>query len=206
MVVWFSKLWRKTPTPTRSPSEIEFDERAVQLVNLGDKMFQTDDVAGAREAYESALRLDSKCAPAWRGRAQVFLRDDQILKALACLARSVELNPQTADVWRYLGEGILLFLKHDLDPSFIRENRLDLVSEASDCFQRSLKLKSDLIAAQEGLATCRSMMQTESGHVANPRHFSFHSGGPLEKAKREAVTPFLRPSDYRRQPLPPLDE
>ncbi len=207
MPQWLNKLLGKKPPAPPRPSEIEFDERALELVGLGNKMFATEDYQGAREAYESALRIDGHCAEAWHRRGRLFLIHKDIPAALACYARSLELNMLAADAWCGLGEAILTFLKSDQEPIFIRENRIEIVSEAFDCFDRAAKIGGDLPKAREGKEICRGMLKDMPFNMATPRLFSFHSGGLLEKAKREFVSPFLKPSDYRRKQLPtPQDD
>lgn len=204
---WLKKLFGVKPPEPRRPSEIPVDERALELVNLGDKMFAVEDLKGALDAYESALRLDGHCAAAWQRRGRIFLRDGNHMAAMACYARSLELDAQQAAAWSGIGEGILAFIRDDKEPIFIRENRSEIVSEACDCFSRALKLDAALQAPRHGLETCREMMRDKPFKLASPRLFSFHSGGILEKAKRDFVSPFLKPGDYRRQtpPSPPND-
>jgi tetratricopeptide (TPR) repeat protein len=198
MKEWLKTIFKQEkPAPPR-PSEIEVDQRARDLVSLGNKMLATDDLVGAAEAYESALRLDGHSAEAWHRRGRIFMRNGQLMGAMACYARSLELDTRHAEVWSALGEAILEFLRKDSEPLFIRENRLEIVCEANDCFERALKIGGDLPKAKEGRETCRSMMKDSPCRIANPRLFTFHSGSILEEAKREVVSPFLRPSDYRR--------
>jgi len=178
------------------------DDRARDLVNLGNKMFTTNDLGGARRAFESALHLDGHCAEAWHRRGRIFLAERDLPSALACYARSLELDPQSAEAWCAMGEAILAFLKADHEPLFIREHRMAIVAEALDCFERALKLGGDLPRAREGREVCRGMIQGSPGPLIHPRLFSFHSGGILEKSKRDVVSPFLKPSDYRRKNLP----
>lgn len=195
---------KAAPAPRAAvrPSEVNTDQRAQDLVSLGNKMLATEDFNGALNAFESALRLDGHCAEAWHRRGRLYMRDGDVGSAMACYARALELNTSSAEAWCGLGEAILEFLRHDQEPLFIRENRLDIACEASDCFDRALKLGGELPKAKEGREVCRGMIKDNPFHLANPRLFSFHSGGILEAAKRKAVSPFLKPGDYRRKSLP----
>jgi tetratricopeptide (TPR) repeat protein len=184
------------------PELTEVDQRTRDLVDLGNKMLTTEDAAGAISAYESALRLDGHCAEAWHRRGRLYMREGNLMAAMACYARSLELNTKAAEAWCGLGEAILDFLKHDSEPLFIRENRLEITSEAYDCFDRAVKMGGDLPRAKEGRDICRSMIKDVPFRLANPRLFTFHSGGILEPAKREFVSRFLKPGDYRRKTLP----
>jgi len=121
---------------------------------------------------------------------------------MACHVRALELDGRQSRAWLGLGEAILSFFKADQEPLFIRENRAEIIGEALDCFQRALKFDAELAPARQGLESCRAMIGNTLPKLANPRIFSFHSGGFLEKAKREVVSPFLKPGDYRRKPLP----
>ena len=126
---------------------------------------------------------------------------------MACQVRALELDGRQSRAWLGLGDAILSFVKSDQEPLFIRENRAEVLGEALDSFQRSLKYDAELVPAREGIEACKIMMAGVSPRLANPRIFSFHSGGMLEKAKREVVSPFLKPGDYRRKPLPtPADD
>ncbi len=196
---WLKKLFLKKPPLQREPGDFEVDERARELVALGDKMLATEDYVGAMEAYNSALSVDGHCAEAWYRRGRIFLHDGKILEAAACFVRSLELDPQAAPARCGLGEAILAFLNADKEPLFIRENRIEIISEAHYHFEKSLKFGGDLPRAREGRDLCSSMIKQDSYKLAKPPLFSFHSGGILEKAKREAVSPFLKPGDYRRK-------
>lgn len=199
MAKWLSKvLGKKAPEPRR-PSEVPVDERALELVKLGDKMLAVEDYNGAMDAYESALRLDGRCATAWQRRGGVLMHYGDIPGALACCVRALELDDSLPLAWLGIGEGILGFIREDKEPLFIRENRPEILSEACDCFARALKLDAQLEAARRGLETGRAMLKDISFRLASPRIFSFHSGSVLEKAKREVVSPFLKPGDYRRK-------
>ena len=179
------------------------DERALELVALGNKMFTAEDYRGAMDAYESALRVDGHCSEAWYRRGRILMRENKILEAAACYVRCLELDPKVADAWCGLGEAVLEFIEGDKEPLFIRENRLELISETYHYFERSLKLGRDIPSARVGRDRCRAMTEQEMFRLAKPPHFSFHSGGILELAKREVVAPFLKPGDYRRkEPLP----
>lgn len=200
---WFKKRFLKKPPPPSPTGETEVDARARELAALGDKMLTTEDYSGALEAYVSALRIDGHFADAWQRRGRVFMHGGQVLEAAACFVRAVELQPRTAEAWCGLGEAILAFLKADQEPLFIRENRIEILSEACDCFEKALRLGGDLPRAREGRDFCRNLMKQEPLKLTKPPLFSFHSGGILEKAKRDVVSPFLRPGDYRRKtPLP----
>jgi tetratricopeptide (TPR) repeat protein len=192
----------KTP-PVRS-DEIQVDERALELVNLGDKMYATEDYKGAFEAYDSALRVDGHCAEAWYRRGRYFKRQDRILQAATCYVRALELKPQMAEAWNGLGETILAFIKADTEPLFIRENRAELLSEALDAFNKAIMLGGNSPKAQEGRKECIELLKGDPVKVPTPPIFSFHSGGILENAKREVVAPYLKPGDYRRKTPPQI--
>ncbi len=181
------------------------DQRAQDLVNLGNKMLTTEDYSGAFDAYESALRLDGHCAEAWHHRGRILMRNNQIQGAMACYARALELDLHSADTWCAMGEAILEFLRRDIEPLFIREHRMEVACEAYDCFDRALKIGGDLPKAREGRESCRGMIKDNPFRLANPRLFSFHSGGVLEAAKREVISPFLKAADYRRKTPPTLE-
>jgi tetratricopeptide (TPR) repeat protein len=204
MPKWLKKITGGQPPPPVRPSEVPVDERALELVAVGDKMFAVGDYDGAQDAYNSALTVDGHCALAWQRRGRAFAHDGKTMEALACQVRSLELDSHQARAWLGLGEAILSFIKEDKEPLFIRENRPEVLGEAIDCFSRALKLEAELVPAREGLDACRAMMGHTPPKLVSPRHFSFHSGGILEKAKREAVSPFLKPGDYRRQAPPPI--
>ncbi|MBU0519882.1 tetratricopeptide repeat protein [bacterium] len=201
MLQWFKK---KTPKRSATPSSQQdvVDERALELVALGDKMYTAEDYQGAFEAYDSALRVDGHCPDAWYRRGRYFMRDGNTLKAAACFARALELNPKLDEAWCGLGETILNFIKEDSEPLLIREHRVEIVSEAQESFSKSLRLGGNSPRAKEGRELARSMLQQEEVKLAKPPFFSFQSGGLLETAKREVVTPFLKPGDYRRKTLP----
>jgi tetratricopeptide (TPR) repeat protein len=191
-----------SPLLPERPELTEVDQRTRDLVSLGNKMFAAEDVAGAVAAYESALRLDGHCPEAWHRRGRLYMREGNLMAALACYTRSLELDTHAAEAWCGLGEAILDFLKHDTEPLFIRENRLEITCEAYDCFDRAAKMGGDLPKAKEGREICRGMIKDSPFRLANPRLFTFHSGGILEPAKREVVSRFLKPGDYRRKSLP----
>lgn len=198
---WLKKIIGIKPPPSRRPSEIAVDQRALDLVTLGNKMFTTTDLDGARDAYESALRMDGHCAEAWHRLGRLYQQQGETFGALACYARSLELDPRNGDTWCGLGEAILAFQKEGKEPLFIHEYRVEIFSEAHDCFDRSLKLSGDLLRARHGREICRNFLKNSSFQLTSPRLFTFHSGGILEKAKREFVSPFLRAGDYRRKAL-----
>ncbi|TKJ37944.1 hypothetical protein CEE37_13345 [candidate division LCP-89 bacterium B3_LCP] len=206
MLKWFKTRFSQKPKPSRNLEVVEIDQRAQELVTLGDKMFTTEDYKGAMEAYESALQIDGHSAEAWHRRGRVLFNEEKIEEALACYVRSIELNPKNPDTWCGLGEGILAFIKADKEPLFIREHRVEIISEAQDAFAKALKLGGDLPKARVGRDSCRSMLKQDNFKLAKPPQFSFHSGGILERGKREAVSPFLKPGDYRRKNLPILSD
>ncbi len=162
-------------------------------------MFITEDYKGAMDAYESALRLDGHFAEAWYHRAKVLLQEKKIADALACYVRSLELDPDYADAYCGLAEALLEFIEADEEPVFLRENRIEIISEAHQNFERAIKLNKEFARARVGRDLCRNMIKEDSFRLTKPPLFSFHSGGILENAKREAVSPFLKPGDYRRK-------
>lgn len=202
MPQWLKKVIGGSDAEAPRPSEVPVDERALQLVSLGDKMFAVEDYKGAEEAYNSALTLDSHCAAGWQRRGRSFSRAEKFPEAMACYVRALELDPRLARAWLGLGEAILSYIKADQEPLFIRENRPEMLGEALDGFHRALKYDAELAPARDGIEACKAMMGSVPPKLVNPRIFSFRSGGILEKAKREVVSPFLKPGDYRRKPLP----
>jgi len=202
MPQWLKKVMGGQDAKTARPSEVPVNQRAHDLVNLGDKMFSVEDYQGAEEAYNSALTLDGHNAAAWQRRGRIFNHQGKITEAMACQVRALELDGRQTRAWLGLGEAILCFVKADQEPLFIRESRAEIMGEALDCFQRALKFDAGLAPARQGLEACRAIIGNTSPKLANPRIFSFHSGGFLEKAKREVVSPFLKPGDYRRKPIP----
>ncbi len=202
MLRWFKeRAGTKPEAPPPSP-EIIVDERALELVALGDKMYSTEDHNGAMEAYNSALRIDGHCADAWFRKGRFFKSDDMNMQAAACFVRALELNPKIADAWCAMGEIILNFIESNSEPLFIRENLIELITESADCFDRTMKLGREMPKAREGREKCRELIKGHHYTRATPLHFSFHSGGILENAKREVVSPFLKPGDYRRRTTP----
>jgi len=207
MPQWLKKVIGGQESKLARPSEIPVDQRAQDLVNLGDKMFSVEDYQGAEEAYNSALTLDGHNASAWQRRGRIFSHQGKFTEAMACQVRALELEGRQTRAWLGLGDAILSFVKSDQEPLFIRENRAEIMGEALDCFQRALKYDAGLASAREGIEACKIMMGSVAPKLANPRIFSFHSGGIIEKAKREVVSPFLKPGDYRRKPIPvPVDD
>ena len=207
MPQWLKKVMGGQDAKAARPSEVPLDQRAQDLVNLGDKMFSVEDYPGAEEAYNSALTMDGHNAAAWQRRGRIFSHQGKITEAMACHVRALELDGRQSRAWLGLGEAILSFVKADLEPLFIRENRAEIMGEALDCFQRALKFDAGLAPARQGLEACRATIGSTPVKMANPRIFSFHSRGLLEKAKREVVSPFLKPGDYRRKPTPlPMDD
>ena len=202
MPQWLKKVMGGQDAKAARPSEVPVDQRAQDLVNLGDKMFSVADYQGAEEAYNSALTLDGHNASAWQRRGRIFNLQGKIKEAMACHARALELDGRQSRAWLGLGDAILSFVKSDQEPLFIRENRAEIMGEALDSFHRALKYDAELTSAREGIEACKIMMGSVAPKLANPRIFSFHSGGILEKAKREVVSPFLKPGDYRRKPIP----
>lgn len=203
----FKWLKRKPSQPTlslKNPPEWEVDERALELVSLGNKMYATEDFKGAIEAYDSALRVDGHCAAAWYRRGRYFMHENRILEAAACYVRALELDPKAADAWSGLGEAILAFFKADKEPLFIRENRVELLSEARACFDRAIKTGSNAPRARQGYEESETLLKQDAPKLTTPPIFSFQSGGILEDAKRKVVTSFLKPGDYRRKTLPPI--
>ncbi len=204
---WFKERFLEKIEPPKSPVDIEVDERALELVSLGDKMYSIEDYKGALDAYDSALRADGHCAEAWYRRGRFFAREENNMQAAACFVRALELDTKLAEAWSYLGEAILTFIKSDSEPIFIRENQIEIITEANDCFDRALKLGKELPKAREGRNQCHTLMDGKNYQRINPPIFSFHSGGVLETAKREVVSPFLKPGDYRRKAVPtPYDD
>jgi len=203
MLNWFKKKAPKELSPPRTETEIVVDERAVELVALGDKMYTAEDYRGAIEAYDSALKVDGHCPDAWYRRGRYFMHKEANLKASACFVRALELNPKLDDAWCGLGETILKFIQDDSEPLLIREHRTEILSEALESFNRSLRLGGNSPRAKEGREKVKSLLGQGEISLASPPFFSFYSGGILENAKREVVTPFLKPGDYRRKNLPP---
>jgi len=169
-------------------------------------MHATEDYKGALDAYESALRVDGKCAQAWFQRGRFFAREEKNLQAASCFVRAIELDPKIADAWYCIGDAVLTFLKSDSEPLFIRENRIELITEANDYFERALKLGKDLPKARAGKEQCRELIEDKNFKRSTPPIFSFHSGGILETTKREVVSPFLKPGDYRRKTIPTIND
>jgi tetratricopeptide (TPR) repeat protein len=202
MFKWIKDIFSGQSKPVIISIEGEVDERALELVSLGDKMFTAEDYQGAMDAYESSLRVDGHCAEAWYRRGRCFMHEENLLHAGACFVRSLELDSQLADAWCGLGETILGFIEEDKEPLFIRENRAELLGEANEDFDKALKLGRDLPKAKEGREKCRALIKEDSFRLKKPRLFSFQSGGILEKAKRKVVSPFLKPGDYRRKAPP----
>ncbi|MCX6641639.1 MAG: hypothetical protein NTW14_14335 [bacterium] len=200
---WLKKLFSRQQQTSEPEEEPRYDERAHELLLLGDKMFAAMDFSGAKGAYESALRVDPHYADVWQRRGKIFLDQNELLFAAASFARALELNPQMGEAWCGLGQTIIAFFKADLDPLFVHENKVEIISEASECFRTALRIIPDHPAAVQGRQTCKEMLQGYNPQLAKPFIFTFHSGGILEKAKRDVVSPFLKPGDYRRRtPLP----
>jgi tetratricopeptide (TPR) repeat protein len=198
---WFKKLFSK-PFPVLADEEEPEkprDARVHELIQLGDKMFTAEDYIGARSGYESALRVDGHDAEVWQRRGKLFLHLNEILPAAACFVRSLELSTKIAEAWSGLGSAILAYHQANPDPTFMRDNQVEIISEAAQCFIRAKTLNPDLDEIKSGLEACRSILRESFQKISNPPIFSFHSGGILEKTKREVISPFLKPGDYRRK-------
>lgn len=199
MFKWFQKKKQPKSQSERQTTGFEVDIRAKELVALGCKMLITEDFKGAMDAFESALRVDGHCVEAWYHRAKILLQGKKYSEALACYVRSLELYPDSVEALCGLGEAIIEFIEADEEPVFMRENRVEILSEAYHCFDRAVKLNSELPRARVGRDLCRNLIKEDSLRLTKPPLFSFHSGGILEKGKRDAVSPFLKPGDYRRK-------
>jgi tetratricopeptide (TPR) repeat protein len=57
----------------------------------------------ARKSYQEALKLDSKCTPAYRGLARLYAATDQYGKAIATFQKALKSSPKDAAIWYDLG-------------------------------------------------------------------------------------------------------
>jgi tetratricopeptide (TPR) repeat protein len=79
-------------------------EPAVARNNAGTRLLQSGDLAGAVEAFSSALQLDPKLHAAYINRGSCLLRQGQLDRALADIEASLVLNPHCVDALALRGE------------------------------------------------------------------------------------------------------
>jgi len=138
---------------------------------LGKSRHSRTDFAGALEAFDQAIEVDSECAEAWNNRGATWHRIGYHDKALADINRALELNPRYAEA--YNNRGIMRQIMGDragamadfhqaleIRPRYaealtsraaLRQTMGDLVGALSD-FDRAIGIRPDYAEAYLGRA------------------------------------------------------
>ena len=94
----------------------------------------------AKQAYDRALQIDPKNAPALRGRGYLSLAASQYPQAIADLRGATSSDPKDLQAWVWLGQAL-----------FNSGNK----PEAEGAFQKALALDPGNESAKEGLGLIR---------------------------------------------------
>lgn len=125
----------------------------LQLVNSlfeeGNQKFQAGDFAGARAAYQQALKLKPNFIEAWSNLGAVLFNLQQYEDALTIFNTALDLSPDNPSLW--FSRGFTLTL-------------LNRPQEANDSYEKCLQLKPDFINAWQnrGVVLCQLQRYNEA--------------------------------------------
>jgi len=113
----------------------------------GDQYLKQQHYSQALQAYEEALRIDSRNFYAWNGKGTALYNQGNYRKALEAYQRATEIDSNNAVVW--VSAGLVL-------------NRLQRYQQASVHFERALSIDKTYVAAWNGKADAQLDMNMPS--------------------------------------------
>ncbi len=84
----------------------QFPQSPLMHATRGDVYFRRGLMAEAQGEYETALKMDPKCARAWLGRGQIYSAASRRKQSRAALSRARELDPNDGDTWYSWAAGL----------------------------------------------------------------------------------------------------
>src|SRR6266567_82822 len=84
----------------------QFPQSPLMHATRGDVYFRRGLMAEAQGEYETALKMDPKCARAWLGRGRIYSVISRRTQSLAALSKARELDANDGDIWYYWAIGL----------------------------------------------------------------------------------------------------
>ncbi|MFA6217540.1 MAG: tetratricopeptide repeat protein [Candidatus Omnitrophota bacterium] len=118
------------------------------LVDLGESLCELDDTKSALTYFERALKGNALYAPAYHGLGCVYLKQDNVEKALKVLRRAVQLEAKEPKYYLKLGEALFEKARKTGGAAIFLEAKKQL-DKALELSVDKEELKKDILAAQE---------------------------------------------------------
>ncbi len=152
-------------TPRSTPNTGSVREKCRE----GDQYLKQQHYSQALQAYEEALRMDSRNFYAWNGKGTALYNQGNYRKALEAYQRATEIDPSNAVVW--VSAGLVL-------------NRLQRYQQALVHFERALSIDRQYVAAWNGKADAQldmnmpaeALASYEQGLTIDPKSFQAWNG------------------------------
>lgn len=138
---WLSK--KKEDNGSVKHKAISMQEASDEYVKHGEDMANSNNLDGAIECFDKAIRVNPENDLAWGDRALILDKQGKTEESIVSFSRALKINPKNAITW------------HNKGLTLLRRNQL---KEAIECFDKAIEIRDNYAKAWYNKGRALSML------------------------------------------------